>query len=162
MEEFMKNPWFYIGGGIAFVCAASYIFYKRFFNVVIVEKDPASPIKCDLKKHIESLSYEYLVEEAKMMVSKLGPTKINDNSVLSLAVVPNKLALQFLAQPNSQEWLGDIEVTEDEKQRMVILSIKDTDKMLLSEILIADWITDDFYDFVPNDKIYVKKIVLKK
>ena len=97
-----------------------------------------------------------------MMVSKLGPTKINDNSVLSLAVVPNKLVLQFLSQPNSQEWLGDIEVTEDEKQRMVILSIKDTDKMLLSEILIADRITDDFYDFVPNDKIYVKKIVLKK
>ena len=30
MEEFMKNPWFYIGGGIAFVCAASYIFIKGF------------------------------------------------------------------------------------------------------------------------------------
>lgn len=161
MEDIMKNIWFYVGGGIAFVCAASYIIYKRFFKqgnsggVISDLKDQV------LKKHIDVLSYEFIVEEAKAMVSKID-SDINDDSVLSMAVTPNKLALQFLSQSNSAEWLGNIKITEEEKHSLMILSIKDTDKVLLSEILIADRILDDYYDFVPDDKIYIKKIALKK
>lgn len=161
MEDIMKNIWFYVGGGIAFVCAASYIIYKRFFKpdnsggVISNLKDQV------LKKHIDVLSYEFIVEEAKAMVSKIE-SDINDDSVLSMAVTPNKLALQFLSQSNSVEWLGNITITEEEKHNLIILSIKDTDKVLLSEILIADRILDDYYDFVPDDKIYIKKIALKK
>lgn len=161
MEDIMKNLWFYVGGGIAFVCAASYIIYKRFFKpynsggVISNFKDQV------LKKHIDVLSYESIVEEAKSMVSKIE-SDINDDSVLSMAVTPNKLALHFLSQSNSAEWLGNIKITEEEKHNLVILSIKDTDKVLISEILIADRILDDYYDFVPDDKIYIKKIALKK
>ena len=95
------------------------------------------------------------------MVSKIE-SDINADSVLTMAVTPNKLALQFLSQSNSSEWLGNIKVTEDEKQNLVILSIRDTDKILISEILISDRILEDYYDFVPDDKIYIKQIVLKK
>lgn len=156
----MKNSWFYVGVSIAFVCAASYIIYKRFFGADNGNA-PSDPVRCNRKKHIESLSYEFIVEEAKMIVSKIESSEIN-SSVLSIAVTPNKLALHFFSQPNSIEWLGDIELTEEEKQKMVILSIMDTDKALFSEILIADRVMDDYYDFVPEDKIYIKKIALKK
>ena len=58
--------------------------------------------------------------------------------------------------------MGDIELTEEEKQKMVILSIKDTDNVLLSEILVASEVMDNYYDFVPDDKIYIKKIKFRK
>ena len=40
MEEIMKNIWLYIGGGIAFVCATSYIIYRRFYKGDNNGKDP--------------------------------------------------------------------------------------------------------------------------
>lgn len=161
MEEIMKNIWLYIGGGIAFVCATSYIIYRRFYKGDNNGNNTSNRTDKIIKKHIDALSYEFLVEEAKAMVSKIE-SDINADSVLTMAVTPNKLALQFLSQSNSSEWLGNIKVTEDEKQNLVILSIRDTDKILISEILISDRILDDYYDFVPDDKIYLKQIVLKK
>ena len=157
----MKNIWLYIGGGIAFVCATSYIISRRFYKGDNNGNNTSNRTDKILKKHIDALSYEFLVEEAKAMVSKIE-SDINADSVLTMAVTPNKLALQFLSQSNSSEWLGNIKVTEDEKQNLVILSIRDTDKILISEILISDRILEDYYDFVPDDKIYIKQIVLKK
>ena len=161
MEEIMKNIWLYIGGGIAFVCATSYIISTRFYKGDNNGNNTSNRTDKILKKHIDALSYEFLVEEAKAMVSKIE-SHIHPDSVLTMAVTPNKLALQFLSQSNSSEWLGNIKVTEDEKQNLVILSIRDTNKVLISEILISDRILDDYYDFVPDDKIYIKQIVLKK
>lgn len=159
MEEIMKNSWLYIGGGIAFVITAGYFIYKRIGGDPI---DPTNPIGCIPKKHIESLSYEFIIEEAKNMVSELDEEVVNDDSVLNLAVIPNKLALQFISLPNSKKWLKNTELTEEEKQNMVILSIKDREKELLSEILIANKVMDDYYDFVSEDKIYIKKITVRK
>lgn len=167
MEEIMKNPWLYIGCGIAFLTVVSYAIYRRLFvsgDKSDEDGDNTSPnqFRCSQKKHIETLSYEFLVEEVKMMITQIDASKIKSDSVLSMAVTPNKLALQFVTQPNSGEWLGDIELTEEEKQKMVILSIKDTDNVLLSEILVASEVMDNYYDFVPDDKIYIKKIKFRK
>lgn len=156
MEEIMKNSWLYIGGGIAFVITAGYFIYKRIGGGSI------NPIGCIPKKYIESLSYEFIIEEAKNMVFELDEAVIDNDSVLNLAVIPNKLALQFISLPNSRKWLRNTELTEEEKQNMVILSIKDREKELLSEILIANKVMDDYYDFVSEDKIYIKKITLRK
>lgn len=166
MEEIMKNTWLYVGGGIALVTAASYIIYKRLLgHGDNSDGDGIKPPKQggrNQKKRIETLSYEFLIEEAKMMITKIDASEIKNDSVLSMVVVPNKLALQFLSQFNSGAWLENIELTEEEKQKMVVLSIKDTDNVFLSEILIANEILDNYYDFVPEDKIYVKKFKFRK
>lgn len=166
MEEIMKNSWLYVGGGIALVTAASYIIYKRLFgpndNPDGDGINPSNQVGRNQKKHIETLSYEFLIEEAKMMITKIDASEIKNDSVLSMVVVPNKLALQFLSQSNSGAWLENIELTEEEKQKMVVLSIKDTDNVFLSEILIANEILDNYYDFVSEDKIYIKKFKFRK
>lgn len=167
MEEIMKNPWFYIGCGIAFVTLASCVIYRHLFASEDISDeeggdDTQNQVGCYQKKHIEALSYEFLVEEAKMLITKIDESKIKSDSVLSMAVTPNKLALQFISQPKSIEWLGNIELTEEEKRKMIILSINDTDKVLLSEILIANEVVDNYYDFVPMDKLYIKKIKFRK
>lgn len=163
MEEIMKSLWLYIGCGIAVLTVASCVIYRRFL-VPGGDGDNTqlNQFGCNQKKHIETLSYEFLVKEAKMVINQIDTSKIKSDSVLSMAVIPNKLALQFISQPNSGEWLGKIELTEEEKQKMVILSIRDTDKVLFSEILVASEVMDNYYDFVPDDKIYIKKIKFRK
>ena len=164
MEEIMKNTLFYIGGAIAFSIAVGYIIYKQVVktngdNNVSSEDNDTDGFK---KKYIKTLSYELLVKEVKSMMQNIDLSQIQEGKVLSMAVTPNKLSQQFFQMPHTKALLKALKITEDEKAKMVILSINAAEKTLVSEVIIADIVTDDYYDFVPDDKIYIKKISIAK
>ncbi|MEI3469820.1 MAG: hypothetical protein V8Q76_14765 [Bacteroides intestinalis] len=96
------------------------------------------------------------------MMQNIDLSQIQEGKVLSMAVTPNKLSQQFFQMPKTKALLKALKITEDEKAKMVILSINAAEKTLVSEVIIADIVTDDYYDFVPDDKIYIKKISIAK
>ena len=150
----MKNSFFYIGGGVAIIIIVAYLIYKN-INRNIGET------KLFSKKCIDIMSYEYLITETKALLKQLDSTKL-DNQMLSMNVIPNKLALQFFEMAKEKQLAEKINFTEEEKAKMVILCINSANNVLIGEVLIADKITEDFYDFVPEDKIYIKKISISK
>lgn len=168
MEEIMKNPWIYIGGGIAFVIAIGYFLYKQ-LGGVNDGPDSDETVKGDfLIKRIEALSYEFLIGEVKELIRSLDLSGIDKDAILSMSIVPNKLAQEFIESDAFKKTYSHIEISESEKGKMVILSIVQSDKILgqsdktlISEFLIPKYIKDDYHDVVEEDKIYIRKIVLK-
>ena len=113
------------------------------------------PIK---KVSVKELSYEWLLEEAKKMVMDLVSTIDLKGRLLHLSVLPNQLAKNFCSSKEGMHFLKKINLTEEEMEKMIILSIHDDQHVLSTEIIITEEFCDDYYDYIQKDKAYIKRM----
>lgn len=153
MEEFMKSPFWTIGSTICVIVVAAIVYFKYKKNKTIKE-DTNDDVKI---KRIKALSYEYIIDESKQLLKDLS---FNGDENLSLSVVPNMKAVEFYNSSEGKHFFSSKELSNEERNKMILLSIMQNNKILITEIIVPEEINADYYDFVPKDKIYVKKIKL--
>lgn len=169
----MKYTWLYIAAGAAIfavLIGVAVKYYKKQkdesgdTDIAPVDDTPP-PDNQDTnqftKKYIATLSYKTLVDEARELVSKLDISQSGSDCIVTMNVLPNKLANDFFNTNKETGAFDYLNLTKDEEDKMVIFSIIQDNKPLVTEVLIPAHINDDYYDVVPEDKIYVKKITLK-
>ena len=114
------------------------------------------------KERTQKLSYEWILNEAQKVLQDIHFDK-DDDKDYSLMIMPNKLACDCydFCEKSGKKLLNE-DLTDEEKAKMVIVLITtEVDKQVLwGKILIPDELADDFSDFVPNDKIYRKLIIV--
>ena len=111
---------------------------------------------------IDRLSYEYIIKLVeKVMQSDETKGKLNGNA--KLMVMPNIIALDYyiFTKSKGQPFFTKKELTEDEKSKMIVVLITTSDNLkdsVWGKIFVPNELSDDFHDFIPNDKLYMRPI----
>lgn len=111
---------------------------------------------------IDMLSYEYIIKAVDKAM-KNEETKVGQEGNVKLMVMPNKIAQEYydFTKTQGQPFFTEEEMTEDEKGKMVVVLVTTSDNLkdiLWGKIFIPNKLAEDFYDFVPDDKLYVRPI----
>lgn len=148
----MKSPFAIIGSTLCLIAAAYFVYYNN------KKKKKANKDRGNVNttlKRIDVLSYEYIIEESKLLLKECS---YNKEKKLALSVVPNGKAVEFYNSPKGKLFFSSMELSIEDVSKMVLLSIMENDEILTTEIIVPNEITSDYFDFVHKDKIYIKKI----
>lgn len=149
MEEFMKSPFAIIGSTLCLIAAAFFVYYNN------KKKNKDKRNVNTILKRIDVLSYEYIIEESKQLLTECS---YNKEKRLALSVVPNGKAVEFYNSREGKLFFSSMELSIEDVSKMVLLSIMENDEILTTEIIVPNVTTSDYSDFVHRDKIYIKKI----
>lgn len=114
------------------------------------------------KEPIEKLSYEYIVKAVDKVLSS-EENKVGQGHNVKLMVMPNKIAQEYydFTKNQGQPFFTKEEMTEEEKGKMVVALVTTSDNLKdiqWGKIYIPNELADDFYDFIPCDKLYMRPI----
>ena len=127
-------------------------------------KNPPQPSYKYEKVLLEKLSYEHIIKCVEQELQK-EDVKVGDNA--NLIVLPNKMAQECFdfAQSQGKPFITEEELTDDDRSKMVMVFITtSSDNMkdiVWGKVFVPNELADDFEDFVPSDKIYMRPIRVK-
>lgn len=154
-------------GGITAMAFFAYLTRKWWLPLISssseAEKDNNTNLYPYIKKEaIQKLSYEYIVKNVENAILE-GNFKGGNNGKATLMVMPNKNALEYyyLAESHGQPFFIKDKMTDDEKNKMVVVLITNSDDMsdiMWGRVYVPEELTDDYHDFIKEDEIYTKAI----
>lgn len=155
----------FVVGGAAILGLSTYIIWKWLQNnqpdTTGDDVTPIKPIRKFLIETLEKLSYEHIV---KCVEQVLQNEDIKEGA--QLIVMPNKMAQDYYnyAKSQGQPFVTEGELTDDDRLKMVMVFITASDNMkdiVWGKVFVPNALADDFEDFIPCDKIYMRPINVK-
>lgn len=145
----MKNSAFIYIVGVVLVSAVAGALYFHF------RKRPVPPFDY---KHISLLSYEWILNTATAIIRT---SNLGQDVEVSLRVLPNLVAKDFFSTADGQVIFEALKLDEKQLNRVIIIMFSGQSVQLTPIVVTYDDLAEDFNDFIPKDKIYVKKIRVK-
>lgn len=151
----------FLKGGIivGVLLAAVYVFRRFVSTTAESDSNEEADDKDDLNiERVQSLSYELILSQSRSLISSWN---LADSTCLSLGIMPQSLSIEYLKNLQSKT-SQKVDPSLLSGNVVVTYIQRDTDKKVLDmKVYVAESIANDFNDFVPSDKIYLKKIKIK-
>lgn len=154
-------------GGFAAIGIVAYLTRKWWLPLISSVYNSKRVVNPDInpnirKEVIQKLSYEYIVKSVENAILE-GDFKGKNNGKAMLVVMPNKNAMEYynLTKSHRQSFFIKDEMTDDEKSKMVIVLITNSNDMsdiMWGRVFVPEELTDDFHDFIVDNKIYTRTV----
>lgn len=149
-------------GTLAGVGVLAYV-TRRWWMPLVSEIRKGGNLPTKVKKElIDKLSYEYIIKCAHGVLSNSEPDVLTVGNA-KLIVMPNKVAQDYyrFTQSKGQHFFIGEKLTDIEIAQMVVVLVSTSDStedIIWGRVFIPNELTEDFTDFIPNDKMYVRLI----
>lgn len=154
-------------GGLAAIGVLAYTTRKWWMPLILNpqtnETETSKKLYPQIEKEIiERLSYEHIIKRVENAILN-GEAKGKNTGKATMMVMPNKIAKEYYDLTISQgnPFFIEEEMTDEEKDKMVVVLITNSDnksEIMWGRVFIPNVLTDDFHDFIPSDKLYMKSI----
>ena len=138
---------------------------RRWWMPLVSEIRNGGKLSTKVKKElIDKLSYEYIIKCAHGVLSNSESNALKTGDA-KLMVMPNKVAQDYyrFTQRQGQPFFIGEKLTDIETAKMVVVLVSTSDStedIIWGRVFVPNELTEDFSDFIPDDKMYIRPISL--